>query len=331
MKAILEKLFNHEVLTSDEAKNLLVNVTQGKYNENQVSALLTVYRMRDITVDEIIGFREALMQSQNPLDFNAFNPIDIVGTGGDGKNTFNISTCSCFVVAGAGYKVAKHGNYGATSVSGASNVIELHGVKFTNDPAALTRSIDQCGIVYMHAPLFTPAMKGVAPVRKSLQFKTIFNLLGPLVNPCRPKNQLLGTADLSQLRLYTNVYQKLNINYGVVTSLDVYDEISLTGEFKVASNTLERIYTPEMFDFKRVAMNEIFGGQTAEDAKNIFDSVLENRATAAQKNVVVANAGFAIHTINQQKSVEECMAEARESIDSGRALATLKKFVELNS
>lgn len=331
MKAILEKLFNHEVLTSDEAKNLLVNVTQGKYNENQVSALLTVYRMRDITVDEIIGFREALMQSQNPLDFNAFNPIDIVGTGGDGKNTFNISTCSCFVVAGAGYKVAKHGNYGATSVSGASNVIELHGVKFTNDPAALIRSIDQCGIVYMHAPLFTPAMKGVAPVRKSLQFKTIFNLLGPLVNPCRPKNQLLGTADLSQLRLYTNVYQKLNINYGVVTSLDVYDEISLTGEFKVASNTLERIYTPEMFDFKRVAMNEIFGGQTAEDAKNIFDSVLENRATAAQKNVVVANAGFAIHTINQQKSVEDCMAEARESIESGRALATLKKFVELNS
>ena len=331
MKAILEKLFNHEVLTSDEAKNLLVNVTQGKYNENQVSALLTVYRMRDITVDEIIGFREALMQSQNPLDFNAFNPIDIVGTGGDGKNTFNISTCSCFVVAGAGYKVAKHGNYGATSVSGASNVIELHGVKFTNDPAALTRSIDQCGIVYMHAPLFTPAMKGVAPVRKSLQFKTIFNLLGPLVNPCRPKNQLLGTADLSQLRLYTNVYQKLNINYGVVTSLDVYDEISLTGEFKVASNTLERIYTPEMFDFKRVAMNEIFGGQTAEEAKNIFDSVLENRATAAQKNVVVANAGFAIHTINQQKSVEECMAEARESIESGRALATLKKYVELNS
>ncbi len=331
MKAILEKLFNHEVLTSDEAKNLLVNVTQGKYNENQVSALLTVYRMRDITVDEIIGFREALMQSQNPLDFNAFNPIDIVGTGGDGKNTFNISTCSCFVVAGAGYKVAKHGNYGATSVSGASNVIELHGVKFTNDPDALTRSIDQCGIVYMHAPLFTPAMKGVAPVRKSLQFKTIFNLLGPLVNPCRPKNQLLGTADLSQLRLYTNVYQKLNINYGVVTSLDVYDEISLTGEFKVASNTLERIYTPEMFDFKRVAMNEIFGGQTAEDAKNIFDSVLENCATAAQKNVVVANAGFAIHTINQQKSVEVCMAEARESIESGRALATLKKFVELNS
>ena len=332
MKAILEKLFNHEVLTSDEAKNLLVNVTQGKYNENQVSALLTVYRMRDITVDEIIGFREALMQSQNPLDFNAFNPLDIVGTGGDGKNTFNISTCSCFVVAGAGYKVAKHGNYGATSVSGASNVIELHGVKFTNDPAALTRSIDQCGIVYMHAPLFTPAMKGVAPVRKSLQFKTIFNLLGPLVNPCRPKNQLLGTADLSQLRLYTNVYQKLNINYGVVTSLDVYDEISLTGDFKVTTKDYERIFSPKDLGFEIAKPEELVGGATEEEAAQIFDSVLENRALPAQKNIVLANAGFGIQVLEKgQKSIEECIAIARESIDSGAALRTFKKFVELNS
>ena len=331
MKAILEKLFNHEALTRDEAKSLLINVTEGKYNDNQVAALLTVYRMRDIKVDEMVGFREALMQSQNPLDFKAFKPIDIVGTGGDGKNTFNISTCSCFVVAGAGYKVAKHGNYGATSVSGASNVMELHGVKFTNDPAKLTRSIDECNIVYMHAPLFTPAMKGVAPVRKSLQFKTIFNLLGPLVNPSRPQYQLLGTADLMQLRLYANVYQALNMNYGVVTSIDGYDEISLTGEFKVATNTSEHVYTPESLDFKRIAMSDIFGGQTADEAKAIFDNVLMNKATESQKNVVIANAGFAIHIINQQKSVEDCMAEARESIESGRALATLKKYVELNS
>ena len=271
------------------------------------------------------------MQSQNPLDFSAFKPIDIVGTGGDGKNTFNISTCSCFVVAGAGYKVAKHGNYGATSVSGASNVIELHGVKFTSDHSQLTRSIEECGMAYMHAPFFTPAMMAVGPVRKSLQFKTIFNLLGPLVNPCRPQNQLLGTADLTQMRLYTNVYQTLDINYGVVNSLDGYDEISLTGDFKVAANSSEKIYTPENFGFKRAQMSEIYGGQTAEEAKAIFDNVLMDKATEAQKNVVIANAGFAIHIINQQKSVEDCMAEARESIESGRALATLKKFVELNS
>ena len=331
MKAILEKLFNHEVLTRGEAKELLINISQEKYKASQIAALLTVYRMRDITVDEIVGYREALMQSQNPLDFSAFKPIDIVGTGGDGKNTFNISTCSCFVVAGAGYKVAKHGNYGATSVSGASNVIELHGVKFTSDHSQLTRSIEECGMAYMHAPFFTPAMMAVGPVRKSLQFKTIFNLLGPLVNPCRPQNQLLGTADLTQMRLYTNVYQTLDINYGVVNSLDGYDEISLTGDFKVATNSTEKIYTPESYNFKRVQMNEIFGGQTAEEAKAIFDNVLMDKATEAQKNVVIANAGFAIHIINQQKSVEDCMAEARESIESGRALATLKKFVELNS
>lgn len=331
MKAILEKLFNHEVLTRGEAKELLINISQEKYKDSQIAALLTVYRMRDITVDEIVGYREALMQSQNPLDFSAFKPIDIVGTGGDGKNTFNISTCSCFVVAGAGYKVAKHGNYGATSVSGASNVIELHGVKFTSDHSQLTRSIEECGMAYMHAPFFTPAMMAVGPVRKSLQFKTIFNLLGPLVNPCRPQNQLLGTADLTQTRLYTNVYQTLDINYGVVNSLDGYDEISLTGDFKVATNSTEKIYTPESYNFKRVQMNEIFGGQTAEEAKAIFDNVLMDKATEAQKNVVIANAGFAIHIINQQKSVEDCMAEARESIESGRALATLKKFVELNS
>ncbi|MBR4619583.1 MAG: anthranilate phosphoribosyltransferase [Salinivirgaceae bacterium] len=331
MKAILEKLFNHEVLTRGEAKELLINISQEKYKDSQIAALLTVYRMRDITVDEIVGYREALMQSQNPLDFSAFKPIDIVGTGGDGKNTFNISTCSCFVVAGAGYKVAKHGNYGATSVSGASNVIELHGVKFTSDHSQLTRSIEECGMAYMHAPFFTPAMMAVGPVRKSLQFKTIFNLLGPLVNPCRPQNQLLGTADLTQMRLYTNVYQTLDINYGVVNSLDGYDEISLTGDFKVAANSSEKIYTPENFGFKRAQMSEIYGGQTAEEAKAIFDNVLMDKATEAQKNVVIANAGFAIHIINQQKSVEDCMAEARESIESGRALATLKKFVELNS
>ena len=331
MKAILEKLFNHEVLTRGEAKELLINISQEKYKDSQIAALLTVYRMRDITVDEIVGYREALMQSQNPLDFSAFKPIDIVGTGGDGKNTFNISTCSCFVVAGAGYKVAKHGNYGATSVSGASNVIELHGVKFTSDHSQLTRSIEECGMAYMHAPFFTPAMMAVGPVRKSLQFKTIFNLLGPLVNPCRPQNQLLGTADLTQMRLYTNVYQTLDINYGVVNSLDGYDEISLTGDFKVAANSSEKIYTPQNFGFKRAQMSEIYGGQTAEEAKAIFDNVLMDKATEAQKNVVIANAGFAIHIINQQKSVEDCMAEARESIESGRALATLKKFIELNS
>jgi len=331
MKAMLDKLFNHEELKREEARNLLANITQGMYNEDQIAALLAVYRMRNITVNELVGYREALLETQVKVNLDAYKPIDIVGTGGDGKNTFNVSTCSCFVLAGAGYKVAKHGNYAATSVSGASNVIELHGVKFTNEQDKLSRSIEECGLAYMHAPLFTPAMKSVAPVRKLLQFKTIFNLLGPLVNPCRPTYQLLGTADLNQFRLYTNVYQTLDVSYGVVHSLDGYDEISLTSDFKVATNSSEFLYSPEMIHMPTIAQSDIYGGETAEEAMRIFDGVLDNRATDSQKNCVLANSAFAIRTICQDKSIDDCMAEARESIESGKAMRVLEKFIALNS
>ena len=331
MKQILEKLFSQEKLTRSESCELMSNITKGKYNENQIAALLSVYRMREVSVDELVGFRQSLLDTQDPIDFSAYRPIDIVGTGGDGKNTFNISTCSCFVVAGAGYKVAKHGNFGATSVSGSSNVIELHGVKFTTNTDVLKRSIEECNIAYMHAPFFTPALKSVANVRKTLQFKTVFNLLGPLVNPCRPSYQLLGTADLTQLRLYSNVYKAINIGYGVVNSLDGYDEISLTGQFKLSTNSYEKIYSPESLNFNAVAPKEIFGGKTPEDAKKIFDSILRNESSEAQKNVVIANAGFAIHIIHPDKDIEECMAEAKDSIESGKALSTLEKFIHINS
>lgn len=239
MKQLLSRLFAHEELTRNEAKELMLHITEGRYNDAQVASLLTVFQMRGIKVEELIGFREALLTTRVPVDLAAYRPIDIVGTGGDGKNTFNISTCACFIVAGAGYHVAKHGNYGATSVSGASNVIEQQGVKFTNDPDKLTRSMEACGMVYMHAQLFNPAMKNVATVRKALQVRTIFNLLGPLVNPCLPAYQLLGVADLPQMRLYTNVLQRLGIGFAVVNNLDGYDEISLTDEFKVMTNRYE--------------------------------------------------------------------------------------------
>lgn len=232
MKTILTRLFNHEELTVEESKQILLNISREMYPEAQIAALLTVFQMRSITVDELAGFREALMETRIPIDFAPYRPIDIVGTGGDGKNTFNISTCASFVVAGAGYKVAKHGNYGATSVSGASNVIEQHGVRFTNNPDILKRSMEECNIAYLHAQLFNPAMKFVGPVRKALGVRTLFNLLGPLVNPCQPAYQLLGVADLAQMRLYTNVFYRLGIDFAVVNSLDNYDEISLTDESK---------------------------------------------------------------------------------------------------
>lgn len=253
-----------------------------------------------------------------------------MGTGGDGKNTFNISTCACFVVAGAGYKVAKHGNYGATSVSGASNVIEQHGVRFTNNPDTLKRSMEECNIAYLHAQLFNPAMKFVGPVRKTLGVRTLFNLLGPLVNPCCPAYQLLGVADLSQMRLYTNVFYKLGIDFAVVNSLDSYDEISLTDEFKVMTRNYERIYRPQALGFKDARPEELFGGVCKEDAARIFDNILTGHATPAQTQCVIVNAAFAIQVMEPQKEIEECIAIARESLDSGRALATLKKFIEIN-
>ena len=328
MKEILSRLFNHEELTSAETRQILLNITREMYPEAQIAALLTAFQMRGITVDELIGFREALMETRIPVDFSPYRPIDIVGTGGDGKNTFNISTCACFVVAGAGYKVAKHGNYGATSVSGASNVIEQHGIRFTNNADTLKRSMDRCNIAYLHAQLFNPAMKFVGPVRKALGVRTLFNLLGPLVNPCRPAYQLLGVADLAQMRLYTNVFYKLGIDFAVVNSLDSYDEISLTDEFKVMTR---HYYRPQALGFSAARPEELFGGSSKEDAARIFDNILHCRATPSQTQCVVVNAAFAIQVMEPEKEIEECIAIARESLESGKALNTLKTFIEINS
>lgn len=331
MKQILTRLLQGEQLSSEETKQILLNITREQYPQAQIAAMLTAFQMRGVTVDELIGFRQALMETRVPVDFSPYKVIDIVGTGGDGKNTFNISTCACFVVAGAGYKVAKHGNYGATSVSGASNVIEQHGIRFTNDQARLTRSLEECNLAYLHAQLFSPAMKFVGPVRKALGVRTVFNLLGPLVNPCQPTYQLLGVADLDQMRLYTQTLGRLGIDFAVVNSLDCYDEVSLTAEFKVMTRTHENIYHPADLGLGLVNPAELSGGATKEEAARIFDNVLSGTSTPAQKQVVMANAAIAISIMSPEKSLEECLDTARESLDSGRALQTLKKFIALNS
>ncbi len=334
MDNILKKLTNQETFTKEQAKEILIEITEQKYSNEQIAALLMGIQMRGVTVDEILGFREGLLETGVHTDFKPFKVIDIVGTGGDGKNTFNISTCSCFVVAGAGYKVAKHGNYAASSISGASNVLEAHGVKFTNDNDKLLRSLEECGFVHQHAQLFAKGMKWVAPARKALGqlgTPTSFNLLGPLVNPCNPDYQLLGTANLDQQRLYRQVYQRIGIKFGIVTSVDGYDEISLTGNFKVVYNDEEHIYQPSEFGMNILQTEDLYGGATLEEAKNIFDSILENRSTKAQKDVVLINSAFAIHVIEQEKSFQECLQIARESLESGKALNVLKKYIELNS
>lgn len=334
MKEILSKMLNNEMLSRDTMHDILIGITQEKYPIEQISALLTGLQMRGITVDELLGFRDGILETGVPAILDAPRYIDIVGTGGDGKNTFNISTCACFIVAGAGYKVAKHGNVAATSVSGASNVIEGHGVKFTNDIDQLNRSINESGFVYLHAPLFARAMKFVAPIRKNISFPTIFNLLGPIVNPSQPKAQLLGVANLDQMRLYNAVYQKLGVDYGIVNSIDGYDEISLTGNFKVTTNNYEKIFSPADLKFPVATYQDLNGGPNATkaDALKVFDSVLQNTATQGQKNVVLANAAFAIQVIEAGKMpLDECLAVARESLESGRAFEVLKKYVAINS
>ena len=332
MKDILNRMLNHEELTREETKDILIGITKSEFPNEQITALLTALQMRGITVDELLGFRDGILETGVPVPLDCDRYIDVVGTGGDRKNTFNISTTSCFVIAGAGYKVAKHGNYAATSKSGASNVIANHGVTFTDDIDKLNRCINECGIVYLHAQLFANAMKFVGPIRKALQFPTCFNLLGPIVNPSKPQCQLLGVANLDQMRLYNNVYQKIGIDYGIVNSIDGYDEISLTGDFKVTTNNYERIFKPSDLGFGITKPEELRAGADEKEAKEIFDNVLANTALPAQKNVVLANAAFGIQVLEKgKKDIEECVEIARESIDSGRALATFKKFVELNS
>lgn len=330
MKELLNRLINHETISSDEAKQVIFNISEGKYNETQIAAFLTVYMMRSITIEELEGFRDALLELCIRVDLSDYEAIDLCGTGGDGKNTFNISTTSSFITAGADVKVAKHGNYGVSSVSGSSNVMEFLGIKFSNDPSFLEKCIAEANICILHAPLFHPAMKNVGPVRKSLAVKTFFNMLGPMVNPAFPKNQLVGVFSLELARMYAYLYQNTDKNYTILHALDGYDEISLTGETKSISNHAERILKPSDFGISELKEAEIAGGGSIESSAEILTSILKGEGSEAQKNVVCANAGMAIATA-KNLSPQEGFAAARESLESGRALKSFKKLQELSS
>ena len=331
MKEKLLKLIAGQTLSREETRDIMLRIIEQKCNNSQVAALLMAIQTRGATVDEILGLRDGLLETGKYINLEDYNTLDIVGTGGNGKNTFNISTCAAFVIAGAGFKVTKHGNGGSSSVSGASNVLQLHGVKFTGDEALLRRSLEETGLCYFHAPLFAYGMKFVGPVRGELSIPTVFNLIGPLVNPCHPRNSLHGTANQSQLRLYTSIHQRIGDNYGVITSYDGYDEISLTSGFKICTNHFENVYTPVDMGLTYVSPQDIYGGQTAGDSCRIFDSVLDGTSLESQKNVVIANAACGIGIMNPNLSMADTVSMARESLESGRALQVFRKFVELNS
>ncbi len=320
-------MFAHENLSREEAKSVLIQITEGAMNDAQLASFLTVFKMRAISLEELTGFRDALLELAMPFDLKGRDTIDIVGTGGDGKNTFNISTLSCFVVAGAGYTVTKHGNYGSSSVSGSSNTLERLGYSFTNDLDTLNQQLDKANICFLHAPKFHPAMKSVGPVRKQLGVRTFFNLLGPLSNPARPKYQLFGTSALEISRLYQYVMQESGRQFTIAHALDGYDEVSLTGNSDIRNNQGRFLLEPKHFGFGKLTPAQLSGGESQEEAVRIFKSVLEGTCTEAQKSVVCANSALAIKTIHPERSLLDCVAEAKESLDSGKALSVLKKLV----
>lgn len=329
MKKILQLLFEHKSLGRAMAKEALVNIGKGMYNEHEVTAFMTVYLMRSITIQELQGFRDALLELCVPVDLNGHDTIDIVGTGGDGKNTFNISTLACFIVAGTGQKVSKHGNYGASSISGASNVMEMLGYQFKNDKDRLKREVEESNICFLHAPLFHPALKTVGPIRKNLGMRTFFNMLGPMVNPAFPKFQLVGVYSLEMARIYNYLLQQTEKSFTIIHSLDGYDEISLTNDTKVITNSGERIMTPEQLGKRAVTPADIYGGNSVEEAAKIFVKILKGEGSWAQNAVVLANAAMALHCTGSTTTYEDAYAAAVESLESGKAHAALQKLIAL--
>lgn len=327
MKKILESLFQHQKLSREEAREILGFISEGKYNPSQVSAFLTIFRMRNITVDELSGFRDGMIERCIPIDLDEFNPVDLCGTGGDGKDTFNISTLASFVTAGAGIKVAKHGNYGVSSSCGSSNVMEHLGYKFTNNTDLLKQQIDKSGICFLHAPLFHPSMKYAAPIRREIGVKTFFNMLGPMVNPASPKNQMVGVYSLELQRYYKYIYEQENRNYRIVHSMDGYDEISLTAPTKVIGPEQEYMLKPESISLEKINPTDLIGGNTVAESAQIFTHILNGDGTYAQNRAVIANAAMAIQAVQPEKNFNDCLSMAQESLESKKAQQVLKTLL----
>ncbi|NQU53061.1 MAG: anthranilate phosphoribosyltransferase [Bacteroidetes bacterium] len=328
MKNTLQHLFEGNILTKNEAKQILLKVGKGMFSEAEFASFLTVFKMRPLASEELAGFRDAMAELSFKIDLSEFNGIDIVGTGGDGKNTFNISTLSSFIIAGAGVNVTKHGNYAASSNSGSSNVLEYLGYKFSNDIAKLKSDLEKGSFCFLHAPLFHPAMKYIAPVRRALKFPTFFNILGPMINPSSPKYQLLGVNNQVNFNHYKSVYKTLDVNFMIVNSIDGYDEVSLTADTHFVSNTKEANLSPTDFGFEKIQPEKLFGGDSVADAAKIFISILEGTGTKEQNSVVLANAALGLNIVHPEKDLLECVEMAKESLKSGKALKKLKAIVE---
>jgi anthranilate phosphoribosyltransferase len=328
MKNLLRDLYNHKIMSKEESKAALISLTDGSANSSQISSFLTVFLLRDITSEELDGFREAMIELSIDVDIDGDELIDLCGTGGDGKDTFNISTISSFVVAGSGIKVAKHGNYGVSSSCGSSNIISHLGHEFSNDISSLKYSLDKSNICFLHAPLFHPSLKNISPVRIELGVKTFFNMLGPMVNPIQPKSQLVGVFNSNIFRLYSHIYSKTNKSYCIVHSIDGYDEVSLTGSFKLFSNNQDLMLEPKDLGFNVIDSVKLSGGKNIKESSKIFLDILKNKGTSEQVDAVLANSGLAIYCAKKLNSIKDGIEIARESLESGKAYNCLKLFIE---
>lgn len=328
MKKILNHLFENKSFSREEAQRILTAISAGEFNTAQIAAFITAFGMRNITVAELQGFRDAMLDLCVKVDLSDYELIDLCGTGGDGKDTFNISTLASFVVAGAGHKVAKHGNYGVSSGCGSSNVMEYLGYRFTAQEEELKRSLDKAGICFIHAPLFNPAMKIVAPIRKDLGVKTFFNMLGPMVNPAQPKNQIVGVFSLELARLYAYLYQETDKNYTILHAVDGFDEVSLTCDVKTFSKKGEALIKVADLGFEQIDVQDIAGGDTVESSAKIFMNVLEGRGTSPQNNVVLCNAALAIQTITPEKPFADCYYQAESALLGGHALKSFQNLIQ---
>lgn len=329
MKKILQYLFEHKTLDRQQAREVLVNISKGVYNESEIASFITVFLMRSITIEELEGFRDALLELCLKVDLNGHSTIDIVGTGGDGKNTFNISTLACFIVAGTGQKVAKHGNYGATSISGASNVMEKMGYRFKTENDKLKKEVEEANICFLHAPVFHPALKTVGPIRKNLGVRTFFNMLGPMVNPASPAFQLVGVYNLEMARIYNYLLQQTGRAFTIIHGLDGYDEISLTNDTKVITASGEKIMTPQQLGKRLVDAHDLQGGSTPEEAAHMFITILKGNGTWAQNAVVLANAAMALNCTGKYPDYDDAYHAAVESLESGKAYMCMEKLILL--
>jgi len=321
----LKKILRQEQLNINESEAFIHAIANDEFSEVELGGILTAIQMRGLTLDEFKGFRNALESYADRVSLYTNEAIDVCGTGGDGKDTFNISTTTAFILSAMGYKVIKHGNYGVSSICGSSNVLEYLGFNFTKDEQVLNQQLEKQNICFIHAPLFHPVLKKVAPVRKQLGVGTFFNAMGPLLNPIQPKFQLTGTYSLELAKIYQVLLRDKRQSFKVVYALDRYDELTLTADARVLGNNSDEILNANSFGVEVTSPENLKGG-SIEQSANMLRSILGGHASEELINVVASNTALGMSCFHPEKQYKILFEEAKAFISSGQAIKFHKQF-----